>query len=115
MMLAALGIYGVLSYAVAQRTRELGIRAALGAGRREVSGLVLRQGARLAVAGLALGTVAFLVIGRGLEALVFGVGPRDPLTLAVGVAVLGAAALLASWIPARRAARIDPAISLRSE
>ena len=115
LVLAALGIYGVLSYAVAQRTRELGIRAALGAGRGEVSRLVLRQGARLAVAGLSIGTVAFLVLGRGLEALVFGVGPRDPLTLVAGVSVLGAAALLASWIPARRAARIDPAISLRAE
>lgn len=114
-LLAVLGVYGVSSYVVAQRRRELGIRAALGAGNREVAALVLGQGARLAGVGLAVGAVAFLALGRGLESLVFGVGPRDPVTLLAGAALLGTAALLASWLPARRAARIDPAIALRAE
>jgi putative ABC transport system permease protein len=113
--LALLGVYGVLSYVVLQRRRELGIRAALGASRSAVARLVLGQGARLAGVGLAAGAVVFLAVGRGLESLVYGVGPRDPVTLLAGAGLLGAAALLASWIPARRAARIDPATSLRSE
>jgi putative ABC transport system permease protein len=113
--LALLGVYGVLSHVVLQRRRELGIRAAMGADRARVARLVLAQGARLAGIGLVAGTVAFLALGRGLESLVFGIGPRDPLTLLACAGLLGAAALLASWLPARRAARIDPAIALRAE
>jgi putative ABC transport system permease protein len=113
--LALLGVYGVLSYAVQQRRRELGIRAALGAGRREIAALVLRNGGALAGWGLALGAAVFLALGRGLEALVYGVGPRDPATLAGGAVLLGAAALAASWLPARRATRVDPATALRAE
>jgi predicted permease len=113
--LAVLGIYGVLSYVVAQRTRELGIRAAIGAGRGRLAALVLGSGARLTAAGLAIGAVAFLALGRTLEALVYGVGPRDPVTLVGGVALLGAAALVACWIPARRAARVAPAVALQAE
>ena len=114
-LLALLGVYGVLSYAVAQRRRELGIRAALGADRRKVGALVLREGAGMAAAGLGLGALAFLALARGIDALVFGVGPRDPLTFAAGALLLGAAALAAAWLPARRAAAVDPAIALRSD
>jgi putative ABC transport system permease protein len=114
-LLAVTGVYGVLSYVVAQRVRELGIRAALGAGRRQVAGLVLGQAARLVGLGLAVGAVGYLVLGRTLASLVHGVGPRDPLTLVAGAALLGAAALLAGWLPARRAARIDPATALRAD
>ncbi|MDF1502463.1 ABC transporter permease, partial [Roseisolibacter sp. H3M3-2] len=97
-LLALTGVYGVLSYAVAQRRRELGIRAALGADRSAVGGLVLRQGARMAAVGLAIGAAAFLVVARGLESLVFGVGARGPLTFAADGAVLGAAALLRALV-----------------
>ena len=113
--LAALGLYGVLAYVVAQRTRELGIRTALGADARDVAGLVLGDGARLAGAGLLAGTVLFLAGGRVLAAQLYGVGPRDPLTVVGGVVLLGAVALLASWLPARRATRVDPAVALRAE
>ena len=113
--LALVGIYGVLSYAVAQRTREFGVRAALGAGRREMAALVLGRGARLAALGLALGAAAFLALGRVLAAQLHGVTPGDPLTLLVGSLLLGLAALVASWLPARRAGRVDPAVALRAE
>jgi putative ABC transport system permease protein len=113
--LALLGVYGVLSHVVLQRRRELGIRAALGADRAAVARLVLAQGAWLAGVGLAAGAAAFLALGRGLEALVYGVGPRDPFTLAACAGLLGAASLLASWLPARRAARIDPVVALQAE
>ena len=113
--LAVLGIYGVLSYGVTQRVRELGIRAALGAQSRDVVGLVLGRGLRLTLAGLVAGTLLFLGLGRGLSALLYGVGPRDPLTIAAGVALLGTVALVASWLPARRAARVEPIQVLRGE
>jgi ABC-type antimicrobial peptide transport system permease subunit len=115
LLLAALGLYGVLSYVVAQRTRELGVRAALGAGGGALTRLVVGSGARLAGAGALAGVLLYAAVQRGLSALLFGVGAADPVALAAGVAALAAAALLASWVPARRAARVDPAVALRAE
>ena len=113
LVLAAIGLYGVTSYSVDQRTRELGIRVALGAQRREVLRLVLSQGARLAVAGLAAGTVAALALTRFMATLLFGVGARDPLTFAAVGLLLLVVSLVASFIPAHRATRVDPVIALR--
>ncbi|GJG88981.1 hypothetical protein tb265_41620 [Gemmatimonadetes bacterium T265] len=115
LVLAALGLSGVLSYVVAQRTRELGVRAALGAGRGDLERMVVGGGARLAGAGALAGVVLFLAVRRGLAALLYGVGPADPVALGGGLGVLAAAVLLASWVPARRAARVDPAVALRAE
>jgi predicted permease len=115
LVLAALGLYGVLSYVVAQRTRELGVRAALGARAGQLERQVLGGGAGLAAVGVALGLLLFLATRRLLAALLFGVGAADPVALLGGSAVLAAAVLLASWIPARRAARVDPATALRAE
>ncbi|HEU5218453.1 MAG TPA: FtsX-like permease family protein, partial [Gemmatimonadales bacterium] len=115
MILAAIGIYGVISYAVAQRTRELGVRMALGASRAQVVGLVVGQGARLAAIGVAAGLVGALALTRVLTTLLYGVRATDP-SVFVGVPLLlGAVAVGASWFPARRAAHIDPIISMRSE
>ena len=111
--LATIGIYGVISFAVAQRTREIGIRVALGADRRAVLRLIVGQGAAVAVTGLVLGLVAALAATRVLRALLFDVTPTDPLTLITVVALLAIAALIACWIPARRAARLQPAAALR--
>jgi predicted permease len=113
--LAGLGIYGVMAHAVAQRTREIGIRMALGADVRQVRRMVLASGLRLAAAGVVLGLAGALVGTRVLASLVYGVSTTDPLTLVVTALVLGAAGLAASWIPARRATRVDPIVSLRSE
>ena len=116
LLLAMLGTYGVLSYSTTQRTRELGIRMALGAQPGDVVSMVLRNGLTLAALGLVLGAVVYLGIGgRVLAALLYGVGARDPLTLVMGIGLLGIAALLACWIPARRAASVDPAVTLRVE
>ena len=113
--MAAVGVYGIVNYAVASRSLELGIRMALGATRGQIVELVVGQGARLALVGLVLGTVGALVLARVLRSLLFGVQPADPETL-FGVAALLALVLgLAVWSPARRAARVDPAVSLKSE
>ena len=111
--LAVMGIYGVLSFAVAQRTGEIGIRMALGAERGRVVALVLRDAARLAVVGLVAGVAAALVLTRVLRNMLFEVTTTDPLTYVAMALVLGVAVLAAGWVPARRAARVDPVIALR--
>ncbi|HEX3157950.1 MAG TPA: ABC transporter permease [Gemmatimonadaceae bacterium] len=115
LLLSALGVYGVLSYGVSQRTRELGVRLALGARPREVVTMVLRGGLGLTAVGLAVGAVAFLGMGGALGALLYGIGPRDPVTLATGAALLALVAAFGCYIPARRAARVDPITALRAE
>jgi predicted permease len=115
MLLAALGLYGVLAYAVGQRTREIGIRLALGAKRGEVLRMVMMQAGRLAVAGVAIGLSVAVVASRALRSQLFQIAPTDTLTyVAVGTGLL-AVALVASWLPARRAARIDPLVALRHD
>jgi putative ABC transport system permease protein len=111
--LAAVGLYGVLSYSVSRRRREMGIRLALGAPRRAVRALVVREGGLLAIAGVALGLAGALAATRALGTLLFGVTARDPLTFALAAATLVAIALIASWIPARTATRIDPVQAMR--
>src|SRR5205085_409064 len=108
LVLASAGIYGVIAYVVAQRTREIGIRMALGARQGEVVALVVRQGSRLVLYGIAIGVAGALALTRVLASLLYGVGARDPLTFGFVAGLLGAVALLATWIPARRASRIDP-------
>jgi len=115
LVLAAIGIYGVISYGVSQRTRELGIRIALGAGRRDVLAMVLRQGATLTATGLIAGFAASLILTRFLATLLYEVRPWDPTTSLVVAGVLGSVALLACYIPARRATKVDPMITLRYE
>jgi predicted permease len=114
-LLACIGLYGVLSYDVARRSRDIGIRLALGAHRSTVLTAVLRQTATIAVSGLAAGLIAASLASQYVEAFLFELTPRDPITLFVASAVLAISALLAGYIPARRASRIDPAAALRSE
>jgi putative ABC transport system permease protein len=113
--LAALGLYGVLSYAVSQRSHEIGIRVAMGASRSDILRMVMGQGLRLAGAGLVVGLVASLALTRLLSSLLFGVSPYDVPTLATVVVVLLATALLASFLPAFRATRVSPLDALRYE
>jgi putative ABC transport system permease protein len=114
-LLAAVGVYGVISYSVARRTREIGVRLALGAHRGKVFGLIVRQGMRLAVIGGAVGLVGALLVTRFLRTLLFGVQPTDPATFVLGTVILGIVALAACAIPARRAAGVEPATVLRGE
>ena len=113
--LAAVGLYGVISYSASQRTHEIGIRMALGASRSEVLRLVMLDGLRLTALGLAFGLAGALVLARLMSSLLYGVAPRDPATLAGVAILLAAVALLASYIPARRAMRVDPMTALRYE
>ena len=115
LVLAAVGLYGVVAYAVAQRTGEFGIRLALGARGADVARLVLGQGVRTALVGALLGVVGAAAAGRLLRAQLHGVGTIDPLTLAAVALLLGAVAVVAAWLPARRAARVDPIAALRAE
>jgi predicted permease len=115
LLLSAIGIYGVMSYFVTQRTHEIGIRTALGATPRDVIGMVLGQGVRLAAAGVVSGIIGALLMTRAIAALLYGVGPRDPAILVVLSATLSAVALLACYIPARRATKVDPIRALRYE
>ena len=115
LLLSAIGVYGVMAYTVSQRTREIGVRVALGAGRRDVVGLVIGRAMRLAGLGLGLGLLAALGAGRLLASQLLGVSGSDPLTFASIGVLLGAVALVASWLPARRAARVDPMMALRYE
>ena len=114
-LLAAVGMYGVTAHAAASRVREIGVRMALGAGRREVVQMVVGQGLRAPIAGLVLGLVVAVAVTRLLGSLLFGVSPLDPLAYAAGIAVLLLAALVANWLPARQASRLDPVRALRSE
>jgi predicted permease len=115
LLLGVVGIYGVIAYVVAQRRREVGIRMALGAAASEVQRLFLRHGVIITAAGLVLGAAVSAGLMRLLGSLLFGVSPFDPVTYSVSMFALGTVALLATWLPARRATRVDPAIALRGE
>ena len=115
LLLAAVGIYGVIAYVVVQRTHEIGVRVALGAGAGQVIGLIVRQGLAMTAIGLMLGLVGAVRVSRLLESLLVGIGASDPVTLAAAVGLLTAVAALACYIPARRATNIDPLIALRAQ
>jgi len=115
LVLAAMGLYGVLAYSVAQRTQEIGLRMALGAGPVQVLRLIVKQGLQLTFLGVAVGTVVALALGRFLASLLYGVKPSDPVSLGLAAALLAVVALAACYIPARRATRVDPLVALRYE
>jgi ABC-type antimicrobial peptide transport system permease subunit len=113
LVLAAIGIYGVMSYAVSQRTSEIGIRLALGAERRDILKMIVSNGARLAGVGLTIGVVLALLLTRTISSLLYETAGADPVTFAAVVLILGGVALLACYMPARRASRIAPTEALR--
>jgi putative ABC transport system permease protein len=115
LVLAAIGIYGVMAYSIAQRTREVGIRMALGAQPGDVLKLVIGQGMLLAGTGVVVGLIAAFGVARLFTSLLFGVSPTDPLTFATVAAVMSLSALAACYFPARRAMRVDPIVALRYE
>jgi predicted permease len=115
LVLAAVGLYGMLAFEVARRTREIGVRMALGATRADVLRLVMRQGLVVAAAGVVLGLLGSVALTRVLTAVLYGVTSRDPLSFSAAAIVITAAAMLASWLPARRAMAVEPAVALRAE
>jgi ABC-type antimicrobial peptide transport system permease subunit len=115
LLLAAIGLYGLLAYDVVQRTREIGIRAALGARRIDIVAFVLRRGMLLVIVGGSAGLATALALSGVLRRFLFAINPGDPATLLGAAGVLGVAALLACWVPARRAAKVDPMVALRAE
>jgi putative ABC transport system permease protein len=115
LVISTVGLYGVLAYALTQRTREFGIRTALGAQRAQVLSLAMRTGLGLTAAGIVLGLGASLMVGRAMRSMLVEVAPSDPLTYLVTVAVLGGASVVACWLPARRATRVDPVVALRHD
>ncbi len=115
LLLAAIGLYGVMSFQVARRTSEIGIRMALGAKNADVVGMVLREALALVAAGLAIGLPAALLVAQGIRSLMFGIAPTDPWAFAATAGLLVAAGLAAAFVPSRRAAAIDPIRALRHE
>jgi ABC-type antimicrobial peptide transport system permease subunit len=115
LVLASLGIYGLISYSVGQRTQEIGIRMAVGASARDVQGMVIAQTLRLAAIGMALGTIASWALAGAASGLLYGVTATDPMTFAAMLMVLTLVAAVAGYVPARRASRIDPMVALRAE
>ena len=115
MLLAAVGLYGVMAFLVSQRAREIGIRLALGAQRRGVLKLIIGDAVQVAALGVVIGVLLALVATQGLASLLYGIEPWDPATFATIAALLILVACAASWLPARRAAAVDPAIALRGE
>jgi putative ABC transport system permease protein len=115
LLLSSIGIYGVISYVVGQKTREIGLRMALGASRSAVLRMILTQGGKLAAAGVIIGLAASFVLTRSMEAMLFGVSASDPFTFIAVATLLTAVALAACYIPARRAMKVDPMVALRHE
>jgi putative ABC transport system permease protein len=114
-LIATCGIYGLMAYAVTQRRREIGVRMALGAERRDVLRLVLTRALRIVAAGLVVGLAGAVAVTRVLQTFLFGVTPTDPIAFTIVTLLLMAVGLMAAWLPARRAARIDPWAALRAE
>jgi putative ABC transport system permease protein len=114
-LLTAVGLYGVISYTVAQRTREMGIRLALGANRKTIVKMIVGNGTLLACTGVSIGLAAAFLLSRLVASLLYGVGPTDPLTFLCAPIALIAIAVLASYLPARRAANVDPVVTLRRD
>ena len=113
--LAVVGVHGVIAYSVGQRTREIGLRVALGAQKRDIFRLIVGEGMGLAAAGVLVGLAGAIGLSRFLESLLFEIKPSDPLTFSSGAILLAAVAFLACWLPAMRAARVDPVVALRHE